>query len=327
MSKPPSPLLSSMPSPDHDIFIRKCINIRSQARSDVQCALNATHGDFCHRHWKHPRRYVIPTEARTYNIKGIRKIQRAWRHYSKFIKLFHQGIGALNRDLSTNTSELYSLEPVKDVPALYYFSFVDGNHLVWAFDIRSLSQMLSMGTLRLNPYTRDPIGQHHVEKIVRRLSWLRARKYSILYPIGAELTADQLWSQRILEIFMKIESFGYHVSCDWFQKMSIDDHKEFYRTLYELWNQRLNLTAAEQERIVPGFSGAQKLFKFAPAGAPARRSLNWWEKQTIGVMETLLHRSPDREQNKMGALYCIMGLVKVCDEAADGFPWLVEAMA
>jgi len=111
--------------------------------------------------------------------------------------------------------------------------------------------------------------------------------------------------------------------------MSIHDHQQFYKTLYELWFQRLNLTHQDRERIVPEYSSdLGKLFKFSPElfHKYANRARNWWEKNTIHVMEALITRSPDKEYNKLGTLYCVMGLVKVNEDAADGFPWLLEAM-
>ena len=43
---------------DQITFVRKCANTKNRKTLDVQCALNATHGDFCSRHWKHPQRFI-----------------------------------------------------------------------------------------------------------------------------------------------------------------------------------------------------------------------------------------------------------------------------
>jgi hypothetical protein len=234
----------------------------------------------------------------------------------------YHGPGIFYIEKSCNETELYSFDPIREIPKLFYFSYIDSNGNLWSFDIRTLGQLLSMGELKQNPYTRDPFSKGFIDRVIGRLTWLRTRKYSVLYPTGVDLTADQIWRQKILDLCMKIESFGYYVSCDWYTEMSTGDHLKFYIRLYNLWTTTLGLTDEQREAIVPG----EPLFRYSPealkTGRP--RSKSWWEKLNLGIMEALLTRSPNRESNKLGATYCVIGFVAVNEKAADVFPWLAD---
>ena len=316
-SKPPSP----------GSVVRKCANIKSRKVPDLQCKMNATNGDYCTRHWKHPHKFVPKTDsiyitiATRKQLAAIQLIQRAWRGRSPFLFIRGQGLGVYQKNKSVNDTELYTLEPVQAIPKLYYFSFIDSAKKLWSFDIRSLGQIISFGDTKKNPYTREPFSAGVLTRIRNRLTWLRRRKYSVLYPTDLELTADQLWSQKVLDIFMKIESFGYYVSCEWFTNMGIEDHKKFYKTIYELWMYRLGLTADDRQRIAPG---AKPLFKHTPDELASQRAhtKQWWDKLNLALIESLLTRSADKENQKLGATYCVMGLADVSAAAAESFPWL-----
>ena len=314
-------------------LIRTCTNIKSRKSPDVPCKLSATHGDFCSRHWKHPTRYVsvIPTTVYPTRkaLHAAKTLQDFWRRRGKRIMFKHHGVGYNCRDRSCNRTELYSFDPIEDIPSLFYFSYVDARRNLWSFDIRSLGQMLSMGELKQNPYTREPLEKRIIDRVIGRLTWLRRRKYSVLYPTGTDLTTDQIWRQRILDVCMKIESFGYYVSCDWYTSMSLEDHQEFYQKLYMMWFVTLGLSHEQREAIVPGYKTSETaLFRYSPDALKAQRarSKSWWEKMNLGIMEALLTRSQNRESNKLGAMYCVIGFVTINEKAAEVFPWFHDAV-
>jgi hypothetical protein len=314
--------------------VRRCANIKSRKTPDVQCPYSASQGEFCSRHCKHPHRfqtkkeYGPETHYTRSNHAAASKIQKVWKRYSACLHLSQQGPGYFERSQSKNDTELYSLEPITNIPALYYFSLVDSKHCLWSFDIRSLGQLLSLGSLKENPYTREPFTDTILQKIRNRLTWLRTRKYTVFYPTGVELTQDQHWKQKILDLCMKLDSFGYYISCEWFHEMSIEDHQAFYKTLYDLWYHRLGLTMQDRDRIAPGhLSRANPLFRINPANFKdhLRHSKHWWEKLNAGVIEFLLTRGTDKEQQKLGAMYCVIGFVAINEQAAESFPWIVES--
>ena len=315
-----------------EVLIRSCANIKSRKSPDMQCKLSATHGDFCSRHWKHPTRHVVAyTNATAISTRrhcnAAKRIQAFWRRRVPFMMYSYHGPGFTYKEKSCNETELYSFDPINQIPKLFYFSYIDSGLNLWSFDIRTLGQILSMGELKQNPYTREPFPKGFVDRVIRRLTWLRARKYSVLYPTGVDLTAEQIWRQKILDLCMKIESFGYYMSCDWYTEMSIEDHRNFYRKLYTIWNTSLGLSHEQREAIVPGYkSGDKQLFRYSPDALETQRSRSsaWWEKLNLAIMEALLTRSTNRESNKLGAMYCIIGFVAINEKASEVFPWFVD---
>lgn len=307
-------------SKDH---IRKCINIKSKKAPDIQCKLNAINGDYCYRHWKHPSRFIIKMDtlhSTRQSHKAAIRIQRLWRSKKSYLTLFQQGPSISMRSLGTNQNEIQSFESVDTILNLYYFSIVDSKHNLWIFDIRSLAQMISLGTFKVNPYTRDPLSTRIIQKVLNRITWLRSRGYTILYPNDTDLTPEQIWRQKVLDVCMRLESFGFHVSCEWFSEMSLTQHIDFYKAIYNLWNFRLGLSQAQKDAIVPSHI---KLFnvQYEKKHTPV-----WWEKTNLHLIETLITSSPDKELQRLGATYCMMGFVQVNDEAAQTFPWLYESL-
>lgn len=313
-------------------LIRTCSNIKSRKSPDIQCKLSATHGDFCNRHWKHPTPYIVVTTTTSYKTQNFCRaattIQKFWRIRLLCTILKYHGPGIISKERSCNREEIYSFDPVEQIPKLFFFSYIDSKENLWIFDIRSLGQLLSIGELKHNPYTREPFQKRFMDDVIYRLTWLRNRKYSVLHPTGIEMTVEQIWRQRILDVCMKIESFGYYVSCDWYTSMSIEDHQEFYQKLYMIWFVTLGLSHEQRETIVPGYKSPDTvLFRYSPEALKIRRarSKSWWEKMNLGIMEALLTRSQSRESNKLGAMYCVIGFVTINEKAAEVFPWFSEA--
>jgi len=177
-----------------------------------------------------------------------------------------------------------------------------------------------------NPYTREELTEAAKARIHARIDWLRSRKYHILHINPDILTAEQIWNQAVLDIFLKIEALGYYVSCDWYHSMNMNNHMTFYKNLYDLWEYRLNLTRAEKENIVPGhMNGSTRLFRFDPSDTILKGKL-WWEKKNLALMEAFITRGQEKDQRKLGAMYVLMALVQASRPAAAALPWILESV-
>jgi hypothetical protein len=314
--------------------VRICANTKSKRHPDKQCEQSASHGDFCFRHWKRPHRYVPLLESQPKRLtrqttREALRLASWWKQVIPLRKFRTQGPAIHDRSLSNNDTEVYSMDSVKDISSLYFFSFSDSNKHIWSFDIRSLSHLMAVGRPLNNPYTRETLNQETTQKIRDRINWLRTRKYPLLYIQGEGLTPEQHWNQRVLDVFMKMESLGYLSGSSWFEQLSLRDNKFFYRALFELWTYRLGLSPQEKEGIVPRHSKSDgKLFKQTPEMLLTRNhDLHWWKKTNLNTMNTLLTRSTDKTKQALGALYILMGLVQVSDDAADAYPWILETIS
>jgi hypothetical protein len=220
------------------------------------------------------------------------------------------------------------MEPISQIPQVFFFSYADSKKMLWGFDIRSLLQMLSQGQTLTNPYTREPLPEKVIARFRRRLNWLRARKYALLYGLEEVITPEQEWNHRVLDIFMKIESLGYLLSTSWFQEFELIEHKRFYRALYQLWYWRLGLTNPQRDEICPGHqTNAGRLFRQHPDEAErVHKEVKWWKKQNLAIINSLISKGTSKSNKGLGALYVVMGLVSVCDQASEAYPWIAESL-
>jgi len=307
------------------IEFRTCRNIKSRANPDSQCPYLTVNGDYCLRHYKNPRPFTpIKVSPRTYTRsehQNARKIQGFWRIHAPLRRNRVQGPAANAISLATNDTELYTLESVLNIPHIYRISFSDARKNIWLFDIRTLVHSMGTGFPSHNPYTRDELTEEAKAKIHARISWLRSRKYHILHINTDVLTEEQLWNQAVLDIFLQIEALGYYVSCDWYHQMTMIDHSNFYKKLYDLWEYRLGLTRAEKEKIVPGPTP----FRYDPT-EPLRKTKTWWEKKNLQLIKSFITRGHDKEQRKLGAMYILMALVQVSRAAELALPWITESV-
>jgi hypothetical protein len=71
-----------------------------------------------------------------------------------------------------------------------------------------------------------------------------------------------------------------------------------------------------------------KLFRWQPeVVASKNHNLRWWQKHNLWLIQTFIEKSQDKGKNSLGAVYIMMGLVYVSDEAAEAYPWIVDTMS
>jgi hypothetical protein len=253
------------------------------------------------------------------------KIIRAfWCRFAPLRRFRSQGPAANDITLAINDTELYSLEKTETIPPIYRFSLSDETKSIWLFDIRSLCHSVGKGVALKNPYNRNLLTATALAKLHARIAWLRKRRYQIIHASTDVLTPDQIWNQRVLDVFLKIEALGYYVNSEWFHNMTAVDNMNFYGCLSRLWGWRLGLTAAEKENIVPGHSTGRGLFPFT-LREYGHKSFRWWQTCTLGIIEAFVTRSADKEYNKLGTTYVLMALVNVSPGAAGALQWAVDA--
>ena len=299
----------------------KCKNIKSRHYNNIQCSNRATHGDYCSKHWKKPR----PYEPIIVNLKPVETIKRAWKSYcsKRYFKTQGPARGCL--EISCNSTEVYSLEDLTHIPKIYVYSFADSNRSVWTFDIRTLSFLLSTSKVLLNPYTRDVVSESIIVKLRARLDWLKVHKYQVIYTDTPAFSSAQLWNQKVLDVFTKIERLGYIVNSDWFHQMDKDDHIEFYKHMFQLWNTRLHLTAAEKNLIIPGHQSRSKLFVLSLSDL-VLKDTNVLKKNNLQLIDRFISSATEKTKQSLGVIYVLMGFSYVCSELGEAYPWILESV-
>jgi hypothetical protein len=312
---------------------RLCQNVKSRKFPNVQCPFVATHTDFCHRHYKNPLRFISKkTECDHVHTRKehavAAKIQIFWKKRLPSHKAHIHGPSFFEKSISQNETEIYSLESIQNIPEHYYFSFIDSKKSCWTFDLRSLNHLLLEDIQLRNPYTREPLTEIHLERIKQQIRKLTAQKLPIFYPVKENLNNKQLWNEKVLSSFLKLDALGYRASPQWFESMTFIDHERFYKYLYILWSYRLGLTSQEKEAIVPGSVGNRtRLFRWNPDQVQGGQyDLQWWRKQNLEIIRRFIDTSEDKTKKALGALYVIIGFTYISKSASEAYPWVVESI-
>jgi len=318
-------------SKSETMTVRQCSNIRSKKHPDARCPLTASQGDFCARHSKNPTRYQEKyslTENATYiQIKSIIKIQKWWKLHSGLLRFRRQGPAVNDPSITENQTDVYTLESTCLIPKLYRWSYADAKKHVWIFDVRSISMMRTEDTREKlsNPYTRDIIDGAPLKKFHDHCTWLRKRKYCLVHTADTtEMTPDQLWHQKILDVTMKYDVLGYHTCLNWFEELPVQKLSLFYTELWELWYYRLQLNNNVKNQVVPNWNADPPLFKWRPHELRSRGDKKWWQKTVLELLDRFVSSAQLKEHKTLGALYGITGFAIVSPTVREHYPWLVE---
>jgi len=254
---------------------------------------------------------------------AIDKIFNWWEIYGRRkIRKIH-GPATFAPEISQNDRDIY-LDPITKIPLLYHFSYIDANKHIWTFDIRFLVQLMHYGNELKNPYNQENLPQSTLERLQAYTQNLIKHKIPVLYTETAILTPEQAWNQKVLDVFLKLNTLGYGANLVWFEAMTVRRHHTFYSSLYDLWNHRLGLTHQQKEVLIPAYdSGRAPLFRWTPEVIIGNnQDLKWWRKNNLALMNIFLTRGKDRVIQSTGALYVLMALVSSSPGASEAFPWL-----
>ena len=310
-----------------------CANVKSRKYKNIQCPFQATHGEFCHRHYKNPLRFLRKeTECSHVHTRSehsaANRIQNFWKLYKEIYKRKLFGPAFFDPSLSFNETEISSLEPITKIPFHYFFSFTDGKGICWSFDLRSLNHLLLEDTCLRNPYTREIIDSSVRNRMIQCNDYIKRKELSVFYNLQENLSQKQVWNQRVLDLFLKLDSLGYRGSTQWFDTMSLSQQERLYRRLYTLWNYRLGLTPQEKNDIIPGHqSQDSKLFRWSPDTVEnANHDLHWWKKNNLELLRKFISSTQDKSKQGLGALYVLMGFATIVREVGEAYPWVLDTV-
>ena len=319
----------------------QCKSIKSKKHPELRCPNRAVKGEeWCAIHSSSKKEWSSTNINSNINnpVKGVTKIilitqkqkkaatiiHAFWKKICKRVLTTNQGPATFFPELAENDKDIYTYDSVKTIPLHYRISYSDEKKHIWLFDLRFLIQSMGYGTELINPFTQDKIPDSVKFRIQKQSEKLTKRKLPILYSSDI-LTPEQLWNQKVLNVFLCLSSHGYGVNVQWFEIMPVRAHEHFYEQLYKIWYYRFGLTDEDRERIVPGYnSGRVPLFRWRPEVIQNKDlDLRWWRKMNLGLMKTFLTRSDDKATQGCAALYILTALAIIHPRVREAFPWLV----
>lgn len=316
-----------------------CKNIRSRRHPDQRCSNPATVGEYCGVHSKHPRPFATPTQvglAQAVPVcmtvpaqpeRPVLLIQKWWLLRGHMSIRRRQGPARYSREISTNTSDFFSMEDIVSISGEYLFSFADADKIVYAFDIRSFASLMekkSDDTPLANPYNRQPIDAAIMAKATNYIRWCRKKGIDTRWAPEQPATPDQRFQMKVTDLFQKIDELNYYTNPSWFINLNVDELRCFYVELYDVWHHRAELTPEMRNTIIPS---PARPFKYPVRDVVAQRSQELLRKLNMDTIRMFVSAAADRSDRILGAMYVVTALTLVCRECAETYPWLYESAA
>jgi hypothetical protein len=268
----------------------------------------------------------IETQIRL-TISAI-KIQKTFRGHMVLEWMKLKG----TRENCVNDTDFYTLEPLNEIPYLYFIKYVDASHNVnYGFDIKSLCTLATKNKKFENPYNRENLKTTFGAKMVKVVKLTNilfpandlmmdiANVYEASIPVETFSTffqnLDQLTlDQRITNLFIHIDSLGNYTNKEWLTQLSEDRRYYLVVKINQLWNK---ISSVVRQKICPHISPFSTGFFGI---SPAHISI----EMVVKMAEVFVYSGIDNEHKQLGAMYFLSGLTLVSMNARNQMPWLYE---
>lgn len=312
--------------------IRKCWNIKSKKHPDVQCPRSAFFGDFCSLHYKNPTYFrKVSKDFINFNeqpicIKDILlKFLQTSRCKIQFKNYKRQGPATYLTNISTNDTEVITMEPVNIIPYMFRFSVLDISSIkpqIWLFDIRSLLAQKKLNELKVleNPYTRQPFTNDVLLRFQNCIEWLTQRNYYLEYTSSETTPSIQFhYQQKILELCLFIDAHGYLTNTHWFEDLTNEKIIQFCKRLDELWLYDLFLTENDRMRICPSWT-MDHTSLFSDYRFQTRHKSTALDRMCSSLLE-FVKDSNEKDNQTLACMYILIALTSVSESCAETYPW------
>ena len=259
------------------------------------------------------------------NLQLIIKIQSVFRmkYILKINKL--KGEGLFNKCI--NDTDFYTFDEKKTISYNYFFSYSDDNNQnnnqnIYFFDIRSFKLLIENNNQKniINPYNRKNIPNniiHNYNKIIKYLI-----NQNIDIDFKKEILSDeQVFNQKIITIFQKIDTFGYNTSIEWFTYLSTYSLKNLWAHLEDIWNFRSNLNYIEKDNIIQK-NKTQPFSKFKYINKNIEKTI--LQNYILDDINIFISSGKNTSFSNIGCLYVLTALSQVSKSCIESMPWLTQ---
>jgi hypothetical protein len=291
----------------------------------------------------------------------IIKIQKIFRGFILRKSFELRGEAFKNRSICVNNTDFYTLEPLSEIDFELFYSYKDEKNFYYGFNITSLIQLMKNKTKDvLNPYNRENISIENIESIFSLYKKIHLLFPKILEPevnedykpmsINVTLNDNTINNNininsitliqeiqnkitvireksvpvRINELFMEIDQLGNYTNASWFSNLNLRDYIRLYRSLYDIWNYRAQLSPIMKHNIC--MLGNPFLNIFNERIYYNDVSLGRIQEACLIVFENLVYTGIDLEHRKIGTMHALSALTIVSQNARNTMPWLYESL-
>lgn len=294
--------------------MNQCYSIRSRERPHERCPRSTKlNSMFCGIHTRCASKinFVDSKNQQILVPNSIILIQQLWRKH--LIRL--HGPAIFNRSITNNIEDFATLESCLTIQIKYFFSYTDADNFVYAFDIRSISQ------LKENPYNRLPFTSKVNHSILNLLTHLQNSRILTSYET-VKLSPEQQIKSDAVSTFQKIDTLEFYTDVDWFLSLNPKKLKTLYHVIAEIFFNRAGLSREQRSALIPSID-----FVFTHKASHIYGINNKLDIQRIllKTINGMLDSPLTRENSKLMAIYVLMGFSIVHPNAAIAFPYLRDA--
>jgi len=270
------------------------------------------------------KKFIVPLYLKIINqyiyynnyINYIIKIQSLIRKI--FIKkiFYLKGPALYNRNKSINCTDFYSCEDINTINYNYFISYQDIDYKIYSFDIRSLHILICNS--QNNPYNRNIIPTNIINNSNFLIKFLKNNNIIVNYPED-NLTEQQLFNNKVITTFQKIDQFNYNTNINWFTSLSFSNLKQFWILLEDIWNWRANLTNDDKYKIIQ----SNIIFKFFYK-LKTINNLKILQNYILDDINILISNGITHSDTSNGILYVLIALSNISIDCGSSMPWLLQ---
>ena len=127
-------------------------------------------------------------------------------------------------------------------------------------------------------------------------------------------------NRRVTDLFLRIDKLDFVTNVNWFNDLSLEQSKDFYKYLEDLWNYRCQLTLEQKKKIVTnGIICDIPIYKINRID-----NILFIKSIILDQLTKLVNEGQSKNDRILGAIYILTSLTSVNQDAANTFPWLIQ---
>ena len=253
-----------------------------------------------------------------YQEKHIIRIQKCVRNYITSLRTFlHGEIYTLPYSYSVNHEDFCTLENLSTLPKHELISFTNSNGSIFTFKIQSLLRLYHSPNVNRNPYTREKLPQKLFDKMFEIIYRNRHKPQKR----NCKYKHSKYWENR--KVMYKIETqcskLNYNIKYDWIMNTPLRKLHKLYGILHDIWLIHGNLTTEVKKQLV---SSPSELFTQGKYSFWYVSKISTVRREILRIIFTLVNHSDSSENQVLGIIIVLCGLIKINDECRAKYSWL-----
>lgn len=257
----------------------------------------------------------------------IIKIQKCFRNYLGKQYVLCKGPAIKNRKVCVNETDFLTMENVKEISNMQFFSFTDEDNFIYGFDVLSFYNLISKNDKLKNPYNRNELSEETINKFSKLLRISKIFNIDInteIEDINNEISTQKSIELRIIGLFQNINELGNYSDSSWFTNLNRMQLIKFVKELNEIWNYRSQINEQTKRAICYPHGNPFRRFNLATMYSESNSEVI--RNELIEVLENMVKKGIDKDNKTLGSYYVLGALTLVSNQAANALPWLYQSM-